>query len=102
MSYYDSFACGISDPDNEEIIITGGEHPATNRVSVYSENGWQRDLASLNQGRNYHACGSYRNGGKKVNQIVLDISYMRTTTSLSQCLLLVLTLFWATALAGGI
>ena len=28
--------------------------------------------------------------------------FTRTTTSLSRCLLLVLTLFWATALDGGI
>ena len=49
-------------------------------VSVYSEAGWQRDLASLNQGGRYqHACGSYRNGGKKVNQIVLDFTYLIDT-----------------------
>ena len=34
--------------------------------------------------------------------LVLTIFHTRTTTSLSRCLLLVLTLFWATALAGGI
>lgn len=38
-------------------------------VSVYSELGWQRDLTSLNQGRRYHACGSYVNGGKKVKTL---------------------------------
>ena len=41
------------------------------KVSVYSEVGWQRDLTSLNQGRRQHACGSYVNGGKKVNHIML-------------------------------
>ena len=58
-------ACAISDPDNGEVIITGGmDHRKL--VSVYSEAGWQRDLTSLNQGRKLHACGSYVNGGKKV------------------------------------
>lgn len=38
-------------------------------VSVYNETGWLRDLAPLNQGRRQHACGSYVNGGKKVNQV---------------------------------
>ena len=67
-SFLYSRACPIPDPDNEEVIITGGYH-AMKIVSVYSKAGWQRDLTSLNQGRRYHACGSYVNGGKKVNQI---------------------------------
>ena len=40
-------------------------------VSVYSEAGWQRDVASLNQGRFIHACSTYINGGKKVNLTLL-------------------------------
>merc|ERR1711971_202316 len=64
LKYNTAGACSIPDPDNEEVIITGGD-TALKTVSVYSGAGWQRDLASLNQGRNYHACGSYRNGGKK-------------------------------------
>merc|ERR1711934_1074409 len=47
------------------VIITGGKDNR-NLVSVYSEAGWQRDLASLNQGRTFHACGDYVNGGKKL------------------------------------
>ena len=63
--FSDREACAIPDTENEEVIITGG---MDNRrlVSVYSEAGWQRDLASLNQGRKLHACGNYVNGGKKV------------------------------------
>ena len=64
-----SYGCAISDKDKEELIITGGKGIMTT-VSVYSEAGWQRDLAPLNQGRWLHACGSYVNGGKKVNYIM--------------------------------
>ena len=66
---FDRWACAIPDPDNEEVIITGGLDTLTT-VSVYNETGWQRDLAPLNQGRNRHACGSYVNGGTKVNNIM--------------------------------
>ena len=67
---FDRAACGINDADNEELIITGGYDPLTTAVSVYNDDGWQRDLAPLNQGRRNHACGSYVNGGKKVNHIM--------------------------------
>ena len=66
---FDSFACSIPDQDKEELIITGGSDTRTT-VSVYNEAGWQRDLASLNQGRYYHACTSYVNGGKKVSHFM--------------------------------
>ena len=68
---YDVYgSCGIPDPDNEEIIITGG--PSMKTVSVYSEAGWQRDLTpGIDQDRFHHACSSYVNGGKKVSNIVL-------------------------------
>ena len=67
---FNRYACAIPDEDNEELIITGGYDTMTT-VSVYNETGWQRDLAPLNQGRGYHACVSYVNGGKKVNHIEL-------------------------------
>ena len=65
---FDRAACAISDRDKEEVIITGGRETMTT-VSVYNEAGWQRDLAPMNQGRSSHACGSYVNGGKKVNHV---------------------------------
>ena len=74
----DRYACAISDPDNNEVIITGGDNNRK-KVSVYNELRWQRDLAPLNQERSYHGCASYRNGGKKVNQIVLDHTYLKYT-----------------------
>jgi len=58
-------ACAIPDTENGEVIITGGKGN-TNLVSVYSEAGWQRDLAPLNTGRSMHACGHYVNGKKKL------------------------------------
>ena len=58
-------ACSIPDPDNEEVIVTGGM-VTRQIVSVYSKDGWKKDLAQLQQGRALHACGSYTNGGKKV------------------------------------
>ena len=65
---FDRYACAITDQHKKEVIITGGYDTGTT-VSVYSPAGWQRDLAPLNQGRFDHACGSYVNGGKKVNHI---------------------------------
>ena len=67
------------------MIITGGmqtdengvqKNDALKTVSVYSEAGWQRDLTSLNQARTVHACGSYKNGGKKVNNPHDIVSYL--------------------------
>ena len=54
----DREACAIPDPDNEEVIITGGFYTMT-RVSVYNKAGHQRDLANLNTGRGSHACTSF-------------------------------------------
>ena len=72
--YLYRWACAIPDEDNEELIITGGSGPVrsvrSDTAAVYSEAGWQRDLAPLNQGRRFHACGSYVNGGKMVNHII--------------------------------
>jgi len=64
LKYDTNLACAIPDHDNKAVIITGGWR-TLKTVSVYSELGWQRDLTSLNQGRRYHGCGSYVNGGKK-------------------------------------
>ena len=61
----DRSACSIPDPDQEEVIITGGVYTMTT-VSVYSEDGWQRDLAEMTQGKYYHACSSFTHAGEKV------------------------------------
>ena len=60
----DREACAIPDPDNEEVVITGGS--TKKRVSVYNKAGHQRDLADLNTGRRAHACSGFTYGEKKV------------------------------------
>ena len=63
--FSDSDACSIPDPDKEEVIIMGGAWKMTT-VSVYSEDGWQMDLAKLTQARYFHACSSFTHSGEKV------------------------------------
>ena len=56
---FDRDACAIPDPDNEEVIVTGGEQ-GKRTVTVYSKAGHQRYLASLARpGRRDHACTSF-------------------------------------------
>ena len=50
-------ACAIEMPDY--MVLTGGAHDTLNKVSVYSEQGWVRDLPNLIWGRAEHACGHY-------------------------------------------
>ena len=50
---------------DETVVMTGGV-VTTNTVSVYSTQGWQEDLPSLNTGRYQHACTSYVSGEKRV------------------------------------
>ena len=63
---YYSEACAIPDPDTDTVVVTGGVVTLT-KVSVYSVQGWQEDLPSLNTGRHSHACTSYMSGGKRVS-----------------------------------
>ena len=62
---YFSWACSIEDPDTETVVITGGKYTLTT-VSVYGRQGWVEDLSSLNTGRQYHACTSYKTSGTRV------------------------------------
>ena len=64
---YFSLACAIPDPDTDTVVVTGGRDTLT-PVSVYSVQGWQEDLPSLNPGRRGHACTSYMTGGKRVSE----------------------------------
>ncbi len=57
-------ACAI--PDKDTVVITGGEYTRTT-VAVYSVQGWQEDLPSLNIKRWHHACASYMSGEKRVS-----------------------------------
>lgn len=60
----DRDACAISDPFNKEVVITGGH--TSSSVSVYSEAGWQRELAQLTQKRDKHACSIFIHAGEGV------------------------------------
>ena len=47
------------------VILTGGywlgdgQTDASSIVSIYDQNGWRKDLPSLQQERKNHGCGSY-------------------------------------------
>ena len=74
----DSDACAIPDPDNEEVIITGGyyntiiEGGTRTRVTVYTKDGYQRDLADLRQGRYNHACTGFI---YEENKVILEYNH---------------------------
>ena len=59
--------CAIADPDKGEVILTDIYGFKT---SVYSEDGWQRDLAGLLWSRAEHACSSFTHAGEKVLIII--------------------------------
>ena len=54
------------------MVITGGAG-TKNTVSVYSEQGWQKDLPGLTHGRYLHTCTSYMSGGKRVSSLNMKI-----------------------------
>ena len=57
---YSRKTCIITRGDT--FVVTGGggdDGRATDRVSLYSSDGWVRDLASLNTGRQRHGCASF-------------------------------------------
>ena len=66
------FACAIPDPENNELILTGGWGQGQ-KVSVYGESGWKRDLPSLNIGRFNHGCTSFIQNGKWVSNDIIGI-----------------------------
>ena len=92
-------ACAISDPERKEVIITGGATlgssgvviGAATTVSIYSEAGWKTDLASLNQGRYNHACGSYVNRRKKVNHFLWIFFLISKYKSTFNCQFIIVT-----------
>ena len=62
--------CAIPNLDGKGFILTGGFKEGTRmtpEVSVYTENGFQSNLASLNRGRFNHGCTSFTKEGEWVN-----------------------------------
>ena len=74
---FSRWACAIPDQENEELIITGGVYTST-LVSVYSEDGWQRNLAPLVEGRDSHACSSFIFNEVKVIHDTMNIRLIST------------------------
>ena len=66
------YACAIPDPDNDEVIITGGEY-SPKIVSVYNKNGWQRDMPSLENNRLSHACTSFVQSGRYKEEQIFSL-----------------------------
>ena len=89
----DRRACAIPDPDNEEVIFTGGLSIRT-RVSVYNKAGHQRDLADLRQGRYFHACSGFIFEEKKVIIETNHFHYYKSL-ALDGCWRLLWILAWA-------
>ena len=55
------------------MILTGGQH-SLNRVSEYSESGFNRNLPQLQQGRSSHGCSYFDNEEKtKVDIVILVV-----------------------------
>ena len=53
-----SLACSID--NGSSVLLTGGKY-SHNRVSEYSETGYQGDLPQLLQGRHNHGCTYFEN-----------------------------------------
>ena len=72
------WSCAITDLENGQVIITGGDVSNTDRtVSVYSEDGHHENLADMNQGRRKHGCTSYAsNNGTKLSYIFMFPLFM--------------------------
>ena len=58
---FNSGACAIEDIEEDSLIISGAAYGDAKRVTKYDRNGQHMDMPALNEGRSYHACGSYRN-----------------------------------------
>ena len=62
-------ACAIE--LEEMVVISGGVYIQDERtVSVYTIEGWQRDLPKLNKGRWFHGCGHYQNSDNEMVSLV--------------------------------
>ena len=62
-------ACAISDPENNQVILTGGGDPEIeifNNVTVYGVQGWVEDLPNMKYKRAQHGCTSYISKGNRV------------------------------------
>ena len=63
MIIYYRKACSI--PLGDHVVITGGFW-SRSKVVRYGEAGWERDLPSLNTGREEHGCTAFMSEGQQV------------------------------------
>ena len=73
LAFYYRNACGIEFED--QVIVTGGWN-IFNTVSIYNDDGWVKNLASLNTGRYNHACSHFTSDNDLVTrqlQLVIKI-----------------------------
>ena len=64
-----SAACAITDPEDDTIIVTGGQY-SPRLVTRYDASGTRTRLAKLNAKRGFHGCGSYRRSSD--NKLVIN------------------------------
>ena len=77
-------SCAIAEQDTNTVIITGGYNTETT-VTRYTEYGVSKELPSLNEGRDNHACGSYLEiSGTRV--IIVTGGYYKTPISSTEVL----------------
>ena len=62
-------ACGIVDPIEEMLFVTGGHE--MNTVSMYTAEGWNLDLPDLVEGRKKHACTSFMSWENRVREMFM-------------------------------
>ena len=62
------------------VVLTGGDNPATTRVTEYNEAGWVRDLPPLLTKRQEHGCSYFVNN--KGTRVDIDIDYFTPLYSL--------------------
>ena len=76
------------------VILTGGywlgngQTDASSIVSIYDQNGWRKDLPSLQQERKNHGCGSYNNDENNIVSISKVSIYMSFFHAVQVCILL--------------
>jgi len=64
-------ACGITDTETDSVIVTGGSDTPSN-VFRYNLTGLIEELPTMNQGRQFHGCASYKD--KTTNKLVLIVA----------------------------
>jgi len=66
-------SCGITDTETDSVIVTGGCCGSeNNKVFRYYLNGLIEELPTMNRGRQFHGCGSFKD--EETNKMVLIVA----------------------------